>query len=368
MARRKHSGEINIGSDSFLDVIANIVGVLIILIVIAGIRASQAPVILKPARAADSIVQATPERAKVPEPATQPEPEPEIAIEPEFIEQTSIPADLAEKIHATQNEIAALQTAITDSESQKQALERRQAEGEVQISDGRNNLLTEKQRYEKRKRGLDEVQILLAGQKRNLERLQQELAALEKKTPAAQTIKHRVTPLSRAVQGDQVHFRLINNRVSQVPIHELLEAAMRQAKRHVDELAKNRTHIGKVGPLKGYFLQYKLAAFTPTPAEAAEYGRGMVRIGLRSFELTPDSELQEESADEALTRGSNFDLAAQTAEPGSTFTLWVYPDSFPLYRQLQTRLHDAGFIVAGRPLPMGIPIAGSPEGSASAGQ
>ena len=42
MSRRREF-EIMFGSDSFLDVVANIVGILIILIVIAGVRVSQAP-------------------------------------------------------------------------------------------------------------------------------------------------------------------------------------------------------------------------------------------------------------------------------------------------------------------------------------
>ncbi|MFO0918379.1 MAG: hypothetical protein U0872_08700 [Planctomycetaceae bacterium] len=44
MSRRPRS-ESQFGSDSFLDVVANIVGILIILIVIAGLRVSQSPAI-----------------------------------------------------------------------------------------------------------------------------------------------------------------------------------------------------------------------------------------------------------------------------------------------------------------------------------
>ncbi len=43
MAREK-GDDIEFGSDSFLDVVANIVGILIILIVVAGIKAGAAPV------------------------------------------------------------------------------------------------------------------------------------------------------------------------------------------------------------------------------------------------------------------------------------------------------------------------------------
>ena len=46
MSRRATQGETGFGSDSFLDIVANIVGILIILIVIAGIKMSQAPVMV----------------------------------------------------------------------------------------------------------------------------------------------------------------------------------------------------------------------------------------------------------------------------------------------------------------------------------
>ena len=44
MSRRTARAELGFGSDSFLDIIANIVGILIILIVVAGMRVSNAPV------------------------------------------------------------------------------------------------------------------------------------------------------------------------------------------------------------------------------------------------------------------------------------------------------------------------------------
>jgi hypothetical protein len=103
-------------------------------------------------------------------------------------------------------------------------------------------------------------------------------------------------------------------------------------------------------------------------AERARGGPGLYRISLASFRLDPESELQEESVEDALRRGSMFDIAVQTAVPGATFTLWTYPESFSSYRPIQSRLHELGYVVAGRPLPVGIPISFSPEGSASAGQ
>ena len=67
MSRRRPKGELQFGSDSFLDVVANIVGILIILIVIAGLRVSQTPVVqalatpsTAPHPESDSIVEESP--------------------------------------------------------------------------------------------------------------------------------------------------------------------------------------------------------------------------------------------------------------------------------------------------------------------
>ena len=49
-------------------------------------------------------------------------------------------------------------------------------------------------------------------------------------------------------------------------------------------------------------------------------------------------------------------------------TFWVYPDSFSLYRELRDYLYDRDVVVAGRPLPEGIPITSSRRGSVSRGQ
>jgi hypothetical protein len=48
--------------------------------------------------------------------------------------------------------------------------------------------------------------------------------------------------------------------------------------------------------------------------------------------------------------------------------MWVYPDSFLLYRQLRDFMHEHDIVVAGRPLLNGMPIASSRRGSASRGQ
>jgi hypothetical protein len=91
-------------------------------------------------------------------------------------------------------------------------------------------------------------------------------------------------------------------------------------------------------------------------------------MGVAFWELEPQSGAVIESADEALARGSRFRRALDSASPTATLTLWVYPDSFDLCRRLTEHVRSAGFEVASRPLPFGVPIAGSPDGSKSVAQ
>ena len=71
----------------------------------------------------------------------------------------------------------------------------------------------------------------------------------------------------------------------------------------------------------------------------------------------------------ALSDRSDFRSRLAAVSPQSVVaTIWVYPDSFAEFRQLKQELYELGFSTAARPLPHGVLIAGSPEGSRSAAQ
>lgn len=411
MARRKQSGDVNIGSDSFMDVIANIVGILIILIVIAGIRVGRAPARKK---GAEPVAKSTAAELTVPTPSTTPDqsaseaPKPpaetappesmaettpnassletpaaeqsvtspkseesEEPLEPEeprFVEVTEPPAELEERLKGLRSEIESLETVAATSQAELKDLEARQARGELQIASGKTKLLEEKQKIESTVKSVTQLNQLITSQHASLQLIESQIEDQKKRGPKVKALKHKVTPISRAVSNEQIHVRISKNRISIVPVRSLLESAMRQAKKHASELAQSRTRYDVVGPISGYTMEYKLAAEPASVAEQSRGGPGLYRISLASFKLEPESDLRDESIQEVVRNGSAFDIAVRTAEPGATFTLWVYPESFSSYRVLQARLHELGFIVAGRPLPPGIPISGSPDGSASAGQ
>jgi hypothetical protein len=127
-------------------------------------------------------------------------------------------------------------------------------------------------------------------------------------------------------------------------------------------------------PVGAFRLRYIVArersggldrAFTDLPPTEE---RGFA-YGLDSWELVPLLPLRGESVDEARAAGSRFRQIIDSADADQVvLTFFVYADSFDLYRQLRDDLYERGFLVAGRPLSLDRPIAGSRSGTVSRGQ
>jgi hypothetical protein len=92
-------------------------------------------------------------------------------------------------------------------------------------------------------------------------------------------------------------------------------------------------------------------------------------VDLDRFVLVPVSEPLGEPLAAALQSNSEFRTLLAGYDPNrTTVTVWVYPDSFQDFRTLKAELYRLGYLTAGRPLPAGRPIGGSPEGTRSAAE
>jgi hypothetical protein len=136
------------------------------------------------------------------------------------------------------------------------------------------------------------------------------------------------------------------------------------------KLADRLEMTDTVGPVGGFRLRYRLERVdTPTHIQL-ETGHTGSLVRLVRWELIPVASDLGESLDTALADGSRFRAAlppvGRSAPP--TVTIWTYPDSFAELRALKERLHATGYLVAVRPLPQGVPIGGSPQGTHSAAQ
>ena len=364
------------GSDSFLDIVCNVVGILIILMVVAGLRASRAPVQLPTLAVAE-----VPAPPPIPESDGPPlplliaeeesEPAPPVHVappEPVVLEPVVPPPELVTQSERLRQELDQLQqqneaaTAkmVNINQQQSELQEKLQALGQQQTAQ------TEQLELLQQKRAA--TQLELDHLQRVMAQLQQTLKQQEAKSPPAKSLQHRINPIGQAVTGNELHFRVLNNRVIEVPLDQLVGRLKGQIERHKDWIAKSRQQLGEIGPIDGFTMHYVVERDAGSLADELRMGPGVFRISVTEWQLEAERNLPDESAAEALRPGSRFLSALSRAEQGTAITFWVYPDSFGAYTQLKEHSQKMNFLIAGRPLPDGIPIAGSPAGTRSTGQ
>ena len=400
--QRRGAGEVQFGSDSFLDVVANIVGILIILIVIAGLRISKTPLVAVmdddndsaevesiepdstpivravlplPELIPDSTNDAPDESQNVAmqpieeeeSPPDEPEPPPP-PLPPLVVPRELVPRELVEMAEKIETDISALK------EREEDLAERMQQSSDLQSQLRERQQAIQTMMAEK-KRDVDESHAKVAKLARDVElarqtlvRLTKQVEELESEPENVETLEHSITPLSRVVNGKEKHYRLEKNRVSEVPLEELITRFREQIDRRKDWLAKTRQHQGQIGPIRGFSMNYIVRVESMSDLDRLKNGYGGYRISLAQWEIQPEPDMKGETAEVALRKGSQFYQSILGTAPDTTLTFWVYPDSFELFRKLQKFTHEHGYSVAARPLPTGMPIAGSPNGSKSASQ
>jgi hypothetical protein len=396
MSRRARE-EIPFGSDSFLDVLANIVGILIILIVAAAARMGRVPDLARaPQTIAAAAVKSTP-----PGPEQPPAP-----LEPQEAQPTSRsdtdepPPEILAELRSLAGRVAALSDKSLAADARlKQLRNRYEAARQASNDEGKDaatrsdDLRAAQVRVARLEEALGERKQALTGLLAEFEEAQkakppavqvrhrlapvsQEIAGEELhfrvsegqvKPPAVQ-VRHRLAPVSQEIAGEELHFRVSEGQVTVVPLGALVERVHLQLERQKDWLATRGRHEAVVGPVDGYSMSYLVEKKPLTALDRRRLGYGGYRIGITHWELIPEPDLTGETSEQALRRGSKFAMAVKTAPENAALTFWVYPDSFHAYRVLQSACQAEGFLVAGRPLPVGIRIAGSPEGTRSAGQ
>lgn len=407
MSRIRHDENENINSDSFLDIVANIVGILIILIVIAGVRISQFPVgsteqtsepnsvmttaatpdieIVAPANTTkillpelDKLIN-NPEELAVIEPLPKDEPNPYIAIRPPLppLNETDIPEEVVElvpnseivtAVEIERDKLREMQQVIAEAEQNERNLTNQIAALDEELKTLNAKLREENRTNEDLQETLDKrkIDLLLAKeQRRKIQKLIDE--ELQKQELAA-ALKHTITPVAQVVAGKEIHFRLKDGKVSFVPIDELVDSLKTQVSRRKEWIARYGTHQGKVGPVEGYTMGYIASRSKTTVANDLRGGGISLRIGVEYWEVIDSKDIPTETEKEAIQPRSEFRQRLLSATNDTNITFWVYPDSYRIHRQLQDIARKYGYTVASRPLPHGVPIAGSPNGSRSAAQ
>lgn len=320
-----------VNGDSFLDIVASVVSIMIIMVVMEGMRIKNTPVKVS--------VPASPQAAE---------------LEKELANERSMRSDVLKAA----GEIRALQQQTVARGVERDLLATVVAAAEDTIQQRRRQLS-----------GAKQIDFDLA---RNISQARSELEGLVRQRQQAESVQAAPvvvesypTPISHAVDGPEAHLLINNGRVMFVPVDRLLEEFRSQAKREAYKLADRSEISDKVGPIGGFTLHYTLERYDVS----SESGRGGAYARLQRWTLEPTDRDLGEPVRLALEQGSDFRQGLSKILPGRTaITIWVYPDGFEAFRQIRKELYRLNYSVAARPLPPGAPISGSPEGSKSAAQ
>ncbi|HLJ94209.1 MAG TPA: hypothetical protein VKU02_13560 [Gemmataceae bacterium] len=352
--RRRRAREIPFSFDSFLDIVANVVGIIIrlILIVWVGARSySSLHTAVQPVpRAAQSI------------PAIA---EPSDPLQAELARHARELAQAQARLLAELRRLQQVQAQETQAQTQLTALGTRSQK----LEQDRAAVDQEVQGHEQAKR----LAVLSSAElHQRIAKLAEEIRALEQMPPLKKTVHYR-TPVSRPIDSEELLFECRNRRVTFIDIAGLLNE-VRNGLEEKGKLLRSLWQVSDVvGPIGAFRLRYTLererSLLDAVSGQTVPESGGSYRYGLSEWQVEPIFPVSGESADAALAEGSEFRQIVDRLDPQQTVaTFWVYPDSFELYRRLRDFLYDHDIVVAGRPLPPGVPIASSRRGSVSRGQ
>lgn len=343
--RRKRT-VLELGHDAFLDIVANLVGILIILVVVLGAQST--------------------------------------AMIEEIKGQIQDEASLHDDSTATDEQLAklsqqAMRAASAQADSNRFEALIKKYDHELDFKRQQRgvilDLLSEAQAaWEEKKQELDREATEAARRHTELKRAEQELQKLagerkrlEEQPEPVIAVQHLPTPMAKTVFGDELHFRLKDNRLSVVPIDRLLDEIRKDFERIVSS-SRNGEMEAAVGPVRGYIARYRMDKNRGMVARGGQVQMA-TRIQLVGMSVEPLEEPHGQPIQQVLANQSELDVELAGRDPGSTtITVWVYPDSFAAFRRLKEHLYARGFATAARPLPMDHLISGGPDGTRSRAQ
>ena len=290
------------GQDSFLDIIANLVGVLIILVVVVGAQATSSLV---------SQQQAQPEEAM-----------PVVSQTEEIVEEPESDLAFEQKSAQLRSELSKLESTAEKFRMDRIRLQL-QADDErmigQQLATRRHAMLMQleavRAAHEKRKLQLNEKLDLQQQEQLQLQaekiQLVTRLESVKKATSAVaatriestvETIDHFPNPIAKTVFSDEIHFRLDRGRISWVPMDELVEQMKGGIRLKAEKLKQARETRETIGPINGFRLQYVLGLVPDS--QTAQPNSRIARF--ERFTIQPTNLNGGELMDDALAANSQF--------------------------------------------------------------
>jgi hypothetical protein len=332
------------GQDSFLDVVANLVGILIILVMVVGAQAGRG----LSAREAAKNASAGP------------------------ADSTGEPID-QDEVNQAEAAAASIESSIfeLDARISRQNLEaalREQERNKVQllVTVAEQRLAEHRDRLSANEQARYDLQRELTQARGELERLSAAESAITRQPP--EVLEHLPTPMAKTVFGTEIHFRLLGGRLAYVPWDEMLAQLKAEAPKHVEKLRDSPRVELSLPVVAGFGVRYILRR-NEVQMQTRIGTATQSRIELEKLYFIDAEPNLGVPLAEALQAGSEFRTRIGEHKPqNTTVTIWVYPDSFDQFRTLKAELFKLGYLTAGRPLPDGHPIGGSPDGTRSSAE
>ena len=337
--RRRRITSVDAGSsqDSFLDIVANLVGIMIILVMVVGVRAKNTLVEAAVSRKSSEDMQ--------------------VDVDTPRLTGEGVQRD----IHAIQEKLSAVQR-----ETQRQYQFRNQLATLLRVAqhiqEERRQALDESERQ-----NFDLEQARLTARK-ELEDLARSQQSLERQADQSVVLEHLPTPLAKTVFGKEVHFRLLHGRLAYVPLNELIEILSNRWQQKIWKLKESSEFVETIGPIHGFRMKYTIGKETHAFSRHGVVQQKKI-VQVTGFHLIPIADDLGEPFEVALSEQSHFrQILSGYDSKQTTVTVWTYPESVQEFRRLKEELYRLGYLTAGRPLPDNYPIGGSPAGSRSAAQ
>src|SRR5262249_36846186 len=235
--RRRSVRETPFSLDSFLDLVTNVVGIIIRLILVAwvGARAyTNLPELLK---------QLQPKAA-------------------ESAEATLVTDPLQNELERQKQELAEAEARMLEQLRQLDLLQldRQQTEKELadvtsRCQEVEQTLFTAEKAKSGKEQAVRQVVLSLADLQKRRERLNQELKELEKQPPLTKTLRYR-TPVSQTVHASESHFECKQGRVTFVDLDTMLHIIQRGLRDKEKQLQTQWQIVDETEPVGQYRMRY----------------------------------------------------------------------------------------------------------------
>ncbi|MEX2093727.1 MAG: hypothetical protein WD971_13670 [Pirellulales bacterium] len=327
------------GQDAFLDVLTNMVGIIILLVVVMGLRSSRAASAIHSQHDPASASAAANSAAEVQLNKSYRE---AMRARQEFGRVVKQAVDVRRENLFRARERDYLTTYVTAFTQE--------------LNDRRATLSTEQQRDFDLRRHIADAQS-------KLENLSREQVALLSQPAETEVLENRPTPIVRRHLEKELFLQLAQNHVAVIPLADLFAEFRDNVTNNLWRLREEKRMTGTVGPIGDYRMRYVVRCDDVEVRAAAGQSQFGARVQMVRCELVPLTTPLGEPADQAFLPDSDLLAQLKGFSPDSTtISIAVYPDSLPALHSLKRNLHDAGYGVAEILMAQDEPIRFSPNG------